>query len=159
MKLTLSAYHFISIKMNRILTMLSLLITLNISAQKIKAPGTIAAHNRDAFLLALMVRDHLKETDALIAGLATILQRDSTGRITTCFEKTDLKSKKGHISLYFKFSSLRDEKAIQLTAEEKKLLGWMRYQENKSLEDYDGEIQFDYGERFYRIRKIIVKKK
>ena len=34
----------------------------------------------------------------------------------------------------------------------------LRWIGEKLNEQYDGEIQFDYGERFYRIIRIIVKR-
>ncbi|WP_133159315.1 hypothetical protein [Solitalea longa] len=65
------------------------------------------------------------------------------------------KSKGGHISVYYKFSKSRDSKGIKLLDHEKERARYFRWTEKKLKNQYDGEIQLDYGERFYRVLKLI----
>lgn len=143
--------------MKYLFPLLLLLSTICSFAQKKAVTDSIAVNNKDVLLLAILLNNYLKETDADSVNLATVLLKDTAGRISRNFEKLALKSKRTHISVYYKFSSQR-EKNVQLTSREKERLGRMRYTENEMAGEYDGEIQFDFGERSYRIRKIKVRK-
>jgi hypothetical protein len=61
------------------------------------------------------------------------------------------------MAIQFTFSKMRDYK-IEFTENEKQMTEIWRVIEKKNVGDFDGEIQFEYGERFYNFRKIIVKK-
>lgn len=145
-------------QMKSFFTFLLLLIAGCSMAQKKTVPSPLAESNKDVLLLALLVNNYLKETDARSVDLPTLLLPDTTGRIKQHFEKIELQSHNGHISAYYTFSSSRS-KDVPLNENEKEMLDRMRYIEKKVSGDYDGEIQFDFGERFYRIRRIILSKK
>ncbi|UZS00305.1 hypothetical protein [Chondrinema litorale] len=63
--------------------------------------------------------------------------------------------KGGHISVYYRFSESRNSNGIELSEKEKELTKNLRWAEKKLKDQYDGEIQIAYGERFYRLIKII----
>jgi hypothetical protein len=118
----------------------------------------VAEKNKDVLLLSVLISDHLKRTDGRTFTIDELLQDDSLKRIAGNFEKTELKAHGGYISVYYKFSKSRDLGKIELTDKEKEMLLWSKWTEKKSSGEYDGEIQFAYGERFYHIKKLIVKK-
>ena len=86
-----------------------------------------------------------------------IIKNDSSRRISEYFEMIKMKTNRGYISVYYKFSKSRNAEVV-LTSKEKELLNWIRWGTKDFTADYDGEIRFDYGERFYHIKKIVVKK-
>lgn len=122
-------------------------------------PGTVSQDNNDVFVFALLVQDHLRKTDARDISLTELMKKDTLQRISKSFESIDLKLKGGHISVYYKFSELRDSNGIELTDKEKELTKYFRRTEKELKSKSDGEIQFDYGERSYRLIKIIVDKR
>ena len=66
--------------------------------------------------------------------------------------------KGGHIAVFYRFSKLRDTKTVMLTDNEKMLMNRLRWKEKKMKNQYDGEIRFEYPERFYYLKTIIIKK-
>jgi len=140
----------------RILIILSLLIY---GCASTSVPGTVSQGNNDVFVFALLVQDHLRKTDARDISLTELMKKDTLQRISKSFESIDLKLKGGHISVYYKFSELRDSNGIELTDKEKELTKYFRRTEKELKSKSDGEIQFDYGERSYRLIKIIVDKR
>ena len=116
---------------------------------------TILANSKDVLILSILVQDHLRKTDGRDINLTELLQTDTLHRISNSFDKVELKSKGGHISVYYTFSKSRDSKGIELSDKEKERTDYFRWTEKELKNQYDGEIQFDYGERFYRVIKII----
>jgi len=112
---------------------------------------------RDVFVLTILVRDYLRNTDGRDFNLDKLIEYDSLGRILNNFERIEQISRGGHIALQYKFSKTRDFK-IEFTENEKQMKEIWRVIEKKNIGDFDGEIQFEYGERFYNFRKIIIKK-
>jgi len=106
--------------------------------------------------LSILAQDHLRKTDGRDIDLAELLQTDTLHRISNSFDKVELKPKGGHISVYYKFSKSRDPKGIELSDKEKERTNYFRWTEKELKDQYDGEIQIDYGERFYRVIKIII---
>ena len=106
--------------------------------------------------MSILVQDHLTKTDGRDINLTELLQTDTLHRISNSFDKVELKSKGGHISVYYKFSNSRDSKGIELSDQEKERTDYFRWTEKELKNQYDGEIQFDYGERFYRVIKISI---
>ncbi|MGL4631728.1 MAG: hypothetical protein ACRCVT_11030 [Leadbetterella sp.] len=84
-----------------------------------------------------------------------LILADSSKRISQNFEKTDIQYKGGHISVYFKFSKIRNNR-IQLNDKELKHWSYKKIKEKKMDMLYDGEIQFEYGERFYHLNRVIL---
>jgi len=106
--------------------------------------------------LSILAQDHLRKTDGRDIDLAELLQTDTLHRISNSFDKVELKPKGGHISVYYKFSKSRDPEGIELSDKEKERTNYFRWTEKELKDQYDGEIQIDYGERFYRVIKIII---
>jgi len=118
--------------------------------------GTVSENNSDVLILSILVQDHLRKNDGRDINLAELLQTDTLKRISNSFEKVELKSNGGYISVYYKFSESRDSKGIKLSDKEKELTNYFRWTERDLKNLYDGEIRFDYGERFYRVKKLLL---
>ncbi len=139
----------------RMLIVLSILIS---GCASTSVSRTDSLDNDDVLILSLVVQDHLRKTDARDISLTELIEKDTLHRISKSFEAVDIKLKGGHISVYYKFSASRDSKGIELTDKEKEREKYFRWTEKELKNQSDGEIQFDYGERFYRLIKIIVNK-
>jgi hypothetical protein len=111
----------------------------------------------DVFILTILARDYLRNTDQLDFNLEKLIQCDSLGRISKNFEKVELIYCEGHIAIQYKFSKVRNIN-IEFTEQEKQMKEIWRVIEKENIGDFDGEIQFEYGEKFYNFRKIIVNK-
>ncbi len=116
----------------------------------------ISESNKDVLILATLIRDHLKRTNAQTLNLNELVQSDTLQRITNNFEKLELKPRGGYISVYYKFTKTRDNQNIQLADREKKL--WVKWAADNLDGQYSGEIRLAYGERFYHLKKIIIQK-
>lgn len=116
---------------------------------------TLSENDNDVLILSILVQDHLRKTNGRDINLAELLQADTSNRISKSLDKVELKSKGGHISVYYKFSGSRDSKGIELSDKEKERTKYFRWTERNLKNQYDGEIRLDYGERYYRIVKLI----
>jgi hypothetical protein len=123
----------------------------------VTSPNPIAEDNKDVLILATLIQDHLMRTNGREINLSELIQNDTLKRISNNFEKVELKTRGGYISVYYKFSKTRNNK-IELTNKEKEMLNSNKCIAKDLSEQYDGEIQFAYGEKFYHIKKLIVKK-
>ena len=85
-------------------------------------------------------------------------QQWSYNRLRKSFERIEEISRGGHIAIQYKFSDKRDYK-VQFTDKEGRMVENWKVIEKKLNGDSDGEIQFEYGERFNNFRKIITKKR
>ena len=121
--------------------------------------NAILNDNNDVLILSILVQDHLRKTDGRSINLTELIKKDTLNRISNSFNKVELESKGGHISVYYEFSDSRDSKGIKLSDKEKELTKNLRWTERELKSQNDGEIQLDYGERFYRLIKIIVDKR
>ncbi|HEY9006158.1 MAG TPA: hypothetical protein VIM75_08495 [Ohtaekwangia sp.] len=136
-----------------------ILVTLAIfigGCASVPLKSTVSQINRDVLILSILIQDHLRQTEGRDITLTELLQADTLDRISKSFDKMELKSRGGYISVYYKFSASRDLKGIELSDKEKERTNSFRWTEKVLKNQYDGEIQFDYGERFYRVRKIII---
>jgi hypothetical protein len=113
--------------------------------------------NEDVLILTLLIQNHLRKTDGRDINLTDLIKKDNLSRISNSF-KTLTQELKGHISVYYKFSESRNSKGIELSDKEKELTKNLRWTEKRLKNQYDGEIQIDYGERFYRLIRIIKNK-
>lgn len=118
----------------------------------------IAERNKDIIILSTLIHDYLSLTNGREFGLNKLRQADTLKRISKNFELIELKSKGGHISVYYRFSQSREADKVELTDQEKAQLLRNDWTEKKFNNQYDGEIRFEYGERFYRIKKFIIKR-
>lgn len=143
-----------------------ILIILSIgckTSSKINTSNIVSENNQDIFILSTLIRNYL--LDSRNTGINheknldinELIQYDSLGRVSNHFDFIELKYQKGYVAVYFDFSEMRDSKKIELTDKEKVEIQYVRWKVNDSIEEYDGEIQFNFGERFYRTRKIIIK--
>jgi hypothetical protein len=116
----------------------------------------LSESNKDVFILAILIQDHLRKTDKRDFDLKELVRNDSLNRIGNSFEETDVTPRGGYISVRYKFSVLRDVSKIVLTDNEKERIRKMRWKAKSLDEGYDGEIRLEYPERFYFIKKLIV---
>jgi hypothetical protein len=141
----------------RILIILAVFIVGCSTTSRISTADKTREDLRDVFVLTILARDYLKKTDGRDFNLDKLFEYDSLGRISNNFERIEQISRGGHIAIQYKFSKKRDFK-IEFTENEKQMKEIWTVIEKKNIGDFDGEIQFEYGERFYNFRKIIVKK-
>jgi hypothetical protein len=125
---------------------------------KVNSVNPVAENYKDVFILSALVRDHLIKTNGRTFNLDLLVQQDSLRRITDNFEKIELKPKGGYIAVYYTFSNSRNINKLELSEKESETMNRLKWVGKKLNEQYDGEIQLDYGERFYKINKIVVKK-
>ncbi|MFO7657271.1 MAG: hypothetical protein R6W78_09405 [Bacteroidales bacterium] len=140
----------------RILTLLAIFFAGCSTTSKVTTADKTREDLRDVFILTILARDYLRNTDKLDFDLEKLIEYDSLCRISKNFEKVELIYRGGHIAIQYKFSKMRDYK-IEFTENEKQMKEFWRVIEKKNVGDFDGEIQFEYGERFYNFRKIIIK--
>jgi hypothetical protein len=141
----------------RTLTILAIFIVGCSTTSRIYTADKTQEDLRDIFILTILVRDYLRNTEGQNFDLEKLIENDSLGRISTNFEKIEQIFRGGHIAIQYKFSEKRNYK-IEFTENEKEVKEMWRVIEKKNIDDFDGEIQFEYGERFYNFRKIIIKK-
>jgi hypothetical protein len=144
--------------MRKIFILFIILVIGCTATPKAASIDPVAEKNKDVLLLSTLISDHLKRTDGRTFTINELLQDDSLKRIAGNFEKTELETHGGYISVYYKFSKSRDLSKIELTDKEKERLLWSKWTKKELSGEYDGEIQFAYGERFYHVKKLIVKK-
>ncbi len=125
------------------------------TTSKTPAVNLTAENNKDVFILSNLIQDHLRRSNERVPNLNELVQRDSLKRISHNFETITLESRGGCIAVYFVFAASRNNK-IDLTPAEGKRLAGMKIVSRKLDKQYDGEIQFEYGERFYNRKKVIV---
>lgn len=134
------------------------------TTSKVNMNNNISEYHKDVIILSTLICEYLRDennTDNNCEkglNLNEIVEYDSQQRLPNYFEKIELKCQKGQIDVYYQFSDSRDNKEIELTDKEIMEIQYVKWEENDSLEQFDGKIQFDYRERFNRIRKIIIKK-
>lgn len=127
------------------------------ASSKTIAPNPFAENNKDVLILSTLIQEYFSQTkDERDITLNEIIKNDTLKRISNNFEKIELTFHGGYISVHYKFSKSRDNR-IELSDDEKRILYRKKCVAKDVSEEYDGEIQFDYGERFYCVKKIIVK--
>ena len=141
----------------RILIILVIFIAGCSTTSRISTADKTREDLRDVFVLTILARDYLRNIDGRDFNLGKLIKCDSLDRISNNFERIEQINRGGHIAIQFKFSGKRDYK-IEFTENEKQMKEIWRVIEKKNIGDFDGEIQFEYGERFYNFIKIIIKK-
>ncbi len=144
--------------MHRSLIILTIFLLGCSTPSRLLTTNPIANNNKDVFILSTLVGDHLRQTNGREFSLFELHKNDSLKRISNNFDLIEMKAKGGYISIYFKFSKSRDESEIELSDQEKEMLVRNNWTEKRFDENYDGEIRFDYGERFYRIKRLALKR-
>ena len=109
----------------------------------------------DIFILSQLISDHFRKTNGRDISLNELILNDTLQRISNSFEKIET-SYGSHITVYYKFSDARDISKIRLSDKEREIMNKVIWIVRESKKGYNGEIQLDYGERFYNIRKIII---
>ncbi len=83
------------------------------------------------------------------------LKHVTLSRIIKNFDRIEEDYRGGHIAILFRFSQNRNTN-FEFTEREKLLKRTWRIVEKGNMGDWDGEVQFEYGEKFYHFRKIVV---
>jgi hypothetical protein len=143
--------------MQRILLVLAILLFGCGTTSKVLRTDLIGESNNDVLILSALIQDYVRQSNGRDFNLHELIEKDSLRRISNSFEQTELKPRPGYISVYYKRIRPSNIK-VELTEEERKRFKWTRWTTDGIKEPYDGEIRFDFGERFYRIKRIIVKK-
>jgi len=141
----------------RKLILLAIFLEGCITSSRVDNVKSISENNKDVYILSILICDYLRSTHGRAFNIDKLVQIDTLKRISNNFEKIELIPKGGYIAVYYKFSSLRENNKIILNNKEYEGINKLRWIEKEKNKLYDGEIQFDYGERFYRIKKIKVK--
>jgi hypothetical protein len=141
----------------RFLVILTVFIQGCATASRISTVNKTPGELRDVFILSLLIRDYFRDAEGLEFNLDELISTDRLRRISKNFERIEQVNRGGHIAVQYKFSNTRDYK-IEFTDKERQMTENWRVIEKKLNRDFDGEIQFEYGERFYNFRKIITKK-
>ncbi len=142
--------------MPRIL-LLGILLLISCKSSLNQKKVSINKDYKDVFLLAVLIQADLQTTNERKIDIAKLVKNDK--RLRNSFEKVELKPKGGYIAVYYTFSNSRDNEKIELSEEEKRLINVRKWISKKTEGLYDGEILFEYGERFYHRRKIVVNKR
>lgn len=117
--------------------------------------NVISQDNYDLVILANLIQENLKKTDNRQFTVTDLKKADTLNRISNNFSWVEMNLKGGYISVAFSYTKERKTN-IELNKNELENLRYINLIEKKKHSENDGEIRFDYGERFYRIKKIIV---
>ena len=142
----------------RLLIILIIIVGGCKTSSELKTEINFSESNKDVFILSTLIQDHLRKTNARTLDLNEIIKNDSLHRISHNFENIKLEPRGGYISVYYNYSDSRDFN-IKLNRQEQENIKMIRWKDKKLKEPYDGEIQFEYGERGFYIRKIILENK
>lgn len=110
---------------------------------------------RDVFVLTILVQDYYRTSSGQDFDIGNLFHCDSLSRILNNFEEIQQTFRGGHIAIQYRFSKKRDPRIEFTEYESRKKENWKVIKRNMPG-DFDGEIQFEYGERFYNFKKIIV---
>lgn len=144
--------------MQRLFLILIVVLFSCTASSKLKETDALAEKNKDVAILSLLIHDHLVQTGGRSIDLNELIHKDSLKRISNNFKSLVMKSRGGHLAVYYQVTNTRNL-SVDLTHEQKQMLQYVKWKSKKAHGDYDGEIQLDYGERFYRVRKILIVKK
>lgn len=122
---------------------------------KLNQTKNINKDNYDLVILANLIRENLIETDNRQFTINDLKKIDSLNRISDNFDWVEMNSKGGYISVAFKYTAERKTN-VELNQKELESLSYINLTKKRQLNQNNGEIRLDYGERFYRIKKIIV---
>jgi hypothetical protein len=122
---------------------------------KVDTSGITLDENKDVYILSRLIQDYFRNTNGREMNLNDLIQIDTLERISNNFETIKVELG-GNISVFYKFTESRDAKDIELSEIEKKEIQKFKWKIKKIREPFDGEIQYEYGERNYIIRKISV---
>lgn len=125
------------------------------TASKIEKKSSYLNKYKDVYLLSIIVRDHLRNTDSRKFDLSDLNKVDSLKRISSNFDNLEFELRPAYISVDYKFSEHRN---LNFELNDYELnevvgVGW-KLKDTDSL--FDGKIKFDYGEDYYRIKKILI---
>jgi hypothetical protein len=120
--------------------------------------NTLAENNQDVSILAILIQDHLRKNHDEHFNLNDLILCDTLKRIWNNFKVIELKLHGGYIAVNFKFSNNRVVQKIDLSESEQERTKNFKWIAKDLKDNEDGEIQFEYGERYYWIRKIVLKK-
>lgn len=122
---------------------------------KSAASQMISNDYKDVLILAQLIQVTLRQTEPEAITLAALLAKDSLHRISENFAQVTFQTAPGHIAATYRFSDHRKSNPAWNNAE-KNTAAHLKWVVRKTKPDRDGEIQFDFGERGYHIKKIIL---
>jgi hypothetical protein len=134
----------------RLLILVTFFLIACSTSSKVTTADKTREDLRDVFVLTILARDYMRDTRGRDFNLENLFARDS-------LESIKQTSRGGHIAIQYKFSENRIDK-IEFTENEKQMKEIWKVIEKTNLGGFDGEIQLEYGERFYNFRKIVIKK-
>lgn len=117
----------------------------------------IGERNMDVLILARLIQDELRRNRFEEINLSTIHKLDTANRIIANFEKIKMEYENGYIVYHYKLSAARITKDILLNDREQQIFEWMRWSEAELKNEYDGEIRIEYPERFYNLKRIVIR--
>jgi hypothetical protein len=112
--------------------------------------------NEDVLILSTLLQEHLKKTDGRSANLDELTFKDSSSRIIKNFEAIEIVPEGRYMVVYYRFSKFRNSKSLILNDKEKSLMSKLKWKKKKLKSEYDGEIRFDYPEKFYHLKGIFL---
>lgn len=127
------------------------------STKKKERYKEIGERNNDVLILAGLLQEALRRNQIEEINLSTIHKLDTASRITANFEKIKMEYRNGYIVYHYKLSAARITKGILLNDREQQIFEWMRWSEAELNNDYDGEIRIEYQERFYNLKRIVIR--
>jgi hypothetical protein len=141
----------------KLLFVLIILVSACTTTSKVTTESLVPENNKDVFILSVFIRDRMRNTNERDLNFNELVQNESLSRISNHFENIELEYRGGYISVYYRFSDSRDYKKVELNEKEIEEIKKIKWLKKELKYQYDGEIQFDYGERFCRIRRIITR--
>ena len=105
--LILYMFNLITANMKIVSYLRSMLLILTIfplgcvTTSKITITNPIAEKNKDVLILASLIHGHLKSTNERGFNLNDLAQNDTLRRISNNFERAELKTRGGYISVYY----------------------------------------------------------
>jgi len=127
----------------------------------------IAENNKDVVVLSYLIKDYMVKTRRDRFTFEEIVKYDTLGRIKKSFSGIEVGNWpnpwRGGYAVYFKFAAGRNKDSVKLIQNER--IPWklktkreIGRTDKQRASKFDGEIHFNYPERFYHISETIIKR-
>ena len=143
-------------RINIIIQFLIFLLVGCTVSSRVEKNKLISIKNQDVYILSQIIQREFQTKAGRNISISEIYKLDTLKRIQNRFEKVELKLKGGFISVKFKYSDSNISINNKLIGDGNVDINQIKWVLSKKVDEYDGEIRFDYGERDYRIKKIII---
>ena len=111
----------------------------------------------DVIILSSIVQKEFLNYRNTSINIIDIEKKDSLDRISNHFSSINIESKRNGYCLTYK--RIKNDSVTQLTNEELDFAKHIKFIEKTKTTNFECEIWFEFPERFYRIKKIIIYKK